>query len=69
MTLMVNSDLDPLDICSETVFFMLQLGTVNEIVKHQPDNAQALEKKQYLEGELETHLSKCEKCRTALKDE
>ncbi len=69
MTLMVNSDLDPLDLCHFTVAFILQLGTVNEIVKHQPDNAQALEKKQYLESGLKIHLSECEKCRTALKDE
>jgi predicted anti-sigma-YlaC factor YlaD len=48
---------------------MLQLGTVNEIVKHQPDNVDALEKKVRLENELKHHLSECEKCRNALKDE
>jgi len=69
MTLLVNSDMEPLDICQLTVSYMLQLGTVNEIVKHQPDNVDALEKKVRLENELKYHLSECGKCRSALKDE
>lgn len=69
MTLLINSDVEPLDICPLTVTYMLQLGTVNEIVKHQPDNVDAIEKKVRLENELKAHLSECVKCANALKDE
>jgi hypothetical protein len=68
MTLLVNAEHDPLDLCALTVTFMLQLGTVNEIVKHQPNNSQAIEKKQYLESGLKTHIAECERCRNSLKD-
>lgn len=64
----VNAEHDPLDLCNLTVAFMLQLGTVNEIVKHQPDNAQAIEKKQYLESGLKIHIAECERCQNSLKD-
>jgi hypothetical protein len=69
MTILVNAEHDPLDLCDLTVTFMLQLGTVNEIIKHQPDSAKAIiEKQQYLESGLKTHIAECERCRNSLKD-
>lgn len=53
---------EPLDICMESVGMVLALGTVNEIVKKQPDNKQAAERKLDLETRLKAHIEQCTKC-------
>lgn len=56
----------PPDFCPETVIYILRLGTLNEIVRAQPDNSDAKEKQQTVEKLLKKHTDSCEKCRKGL---
>ena len=56
----------PLDICMVSAGLIISLGTLNEIVIHQPDNEKALENKLRCERLLKLHLDVCPKCRYEL---
>ena len=64
-----DEDQQPLDICMETMTWILALGTVNEIVKKQPNNTRAAERKVELEANLKEHLEKCQRCVDGLKEQ
>jgi hypothetical protein len=63
-----EDDQQPLDICVETMTWILALGTVNEIVKKQPANIRAAERKIELESNLKAHLAECNRCVEGLKE-
>lgn len=73
LSLYFNGDqedpLAPVDLCDETVACLLSLGTLNELVIHQPQNQKYKEKQEQVQRALEKHLSLCEKCRTTLEKE
>ena len=58
----------PLDVCMETVGYILQLGTLNEIVRAQPENTEAKENKLLVEEKFKKHLSGCEQCQQSVKE-
>lgn len=58
----------PLDICAETIECMLSLGTLNELVKHQPENTKYKAKQEQVELKLKEHLSNCQKCQDAFSE-
>lgn len=68
--LKVNDEdpLPPLNVCPETVGYILSLGTLNELVVHQPENKQYKERQLEVEGALKKHLALCKKCRDALSE-
>lgn len=73
LSLYFNEDQDdplaPIDLCDETVACLLSLGTLNELVVHQPQNQKYKEKQEQVQKTLEKHLSLCNKCRTTLEKE
>lgn len=72
LSLYFNSDhedpLAPIDLCDETVAYLLSLGTLNELVVHQPENRRYKRKQEQVQKALDKHLSLCEKCKTNLGD-
>lgn len=69
MSIQVNSEeLDPLDICGVTAGLLLAVGTLREIVSHQPANDRAKANLAEAEEKLRRHIQTCEKCRKALDD-
>jgi hypothetical protein len=53
----------PFDICDETSTAVMMIGTLQEIVRAQPQNAQAKENLEKFHLILSSHLEECEKCR------
>ncbi len=67
MGLEVNSEpLPPLDVCGTTAGLLLAIGTLGELVRHQPDNARAASSLRKAMSELEEHVAGCDRCRKAL---
>jgi len=64
--LLVNEDLPCLDICHVTAGLILAIGTLRELVEHQPGNDTARRSLADAEARLEDHLSGCERCQKAL---
>lgn len=65
----VNKDVDPLDVCQDTAWNIIRLGSLMELVSHQPDNLEAKLEKERVEIKLKNHLSTCSKCAEAFKEE
>lgn len=60
---------ETLDVCVETAGCILALGTLNEIVRAQPENEKARKNQQEAEEKLKSHLESCQKCRQAMEGE
>lgn len=56
----------PFDICDETSVAIMMIGTIQEIVRAQPENTKAKERLDECLSIFNKHLEGCEKCRKAL---
>lgn len=56
----------PLQMCEETVGWIMALGTLNELARHQPGNAQVRQRQAERQQKLEEHCRDCPVCRAAL---
>lgn len=67
MGLEVNSEpLPPLDVCGVTAGLLLAVGTLREVVQHQPDNHVARASLAQAEDRLRRHVEGCDRCRRGL---
>jgi hypothetical protein len=55
-----------LQMCDETVGWIMALGNLNELVRHQPGNAQARQRQAECQQMLDEHCRDCPVCRAAL---
>lgn len=65
----VNKEIETLDVCQDTAWDIIRLGSLTEIVNKQPDNLEAKMEVERLEVKLKAHLSICAKCANAFKEE
>lgn len=56
----------PLDMCFETSMMIISIGSLTEVVSHQPGNEGAASRLAELEKQLADHLSGCKKCKDTL---
>ena len=57
----------PSTFCMKGAQMVMALGSLNEIVSHQPNNAEAKQKRDDLIKKLEIHLKECDGCRQEFK--